>query len=153
MLDQVRYAVVFVFSDPLTAGGVVVGAVVLGASGWFAARRFGWRPIPSVFAGIFLGLVLALTFSRSQPSWALVGTEFCLDWLRQRIEALDTEGHWHAVARGSLREALYKSHRRLAQRVLTETRERDPAAPGLEGEAARLATRRAGATGECNPML
>ncbi|NGY62481.1 hypothetical protein G7043_26515 [Lentzea sp. NEAU-D13] len=78
MLDQVRYAVVFVFSDPVTAGGVVVGAVVLGASAWFAARRFGWRPVPSVFAGIFLGLVLALTFSRSQPSWALVGTEFCL---------------------------------------------------------------------------
>ena len=71
-------AIVFVFSDPLTAGGVVVGAVVLGASAWFAARRFGWRPVPSVFAGIFLGVALALTFSRSQPSWALVGTQFCL---------------------------------------------------------------------------
>lgn len=81
MLDQVRWAldaIVFVLSDPLTAGGVVVGAVVLGASAWFAAQRFGWRPVPSVFAGIFLGLVLALTFWRSQPSWALVGTQFCL---------------------------------------------------------------------------
>ncbi len=81
MLDQVRWAldaVVFVFSDPLTAGGAVAGAVVLGVSAWFAARRFGWRPVPSVFAGIFLGVVLALTFSRSQPSWALVGTQFCL---------------------------------------------------------------------------
>jgi hypothetical protein len=81
VLDQVRWAqdaVVFVLSDPLTAGGVVVATVVLGASAWFAARRFGWRPVPSVFAGIFLGVVLALTFSRSQPSWALVGTEFCL---------------------------------------------------------------------------
>ena len=81
MLDQVRWAldaVVFVFSDPLTAGGLAVGAVVLGAGAWFAARRFGWRPVPSVFAGNFLGLVLALTFSRSQPSWALVGSQFCL---------------------------------------------------------------------------
>lgn len=81
MLDQVRWAldaIVFVFSDPLTAGGVAVAAVALGASSWFAARRFGWRPVPSVFAGIFLGLVLGLTFSRSQPSWALVGTQFCL---------------------------------------------------------------------------
>jgi hypothetical protein len=67
-----------VLSDPLTAGGVVVGAVALGTGAWFAARRFGWRPVPSVFAGIFLGLVLALTFSRSQPGWALVGTQFCL---------------------------------------------------------------------------
>jgi hypothetical protein len=81
VLDQVRWAldaIVFVLSDPLTAGGVVVGAVVLGASAWFVARRFGWRPVPSVFAGVFLGLVLALTFSRSQPGWALVGTQFCL---------------------------------------------------------------------------
>ena len=81
MLDQVWAAldaIVFVFSDPLTAVGAVVGAVVLGASAWFAARRAGWQPVPSAFAGIFLGLVLALTFSRSQPSWALVGTEFCL---------------------------------------------------------------------------
>ncbi len=57
-----------------------------------------------------------------------VGAEFGLDWLRERIEALDTEGHWHAVARGSLREGLYESHRRLAQRVLAESRERDPEA-------------------------
>ncbi len=81
MLDQVRWAldaVVFVLSDPLTAGGMVVGAVVLGAGAWSAARRFGWRPIPSVFAGVFLGVVLALTFSRSQPGWALVGTQFCV---------------------------------------------------------------------------
>jgi hypothetical protein len=81
VLDQVRWAldaVVFVLSDPVTSGGVVVGAVVLGTSAWFAARRFGWRPVLSVFAGIFLGLVLALTFSRSQPSWALVGLQFCL---------------------------------------------------------------------------
>jgi hypothetical protein len=81
VLDQVWWAldaIVFVFSDPLTAGGAVVGAVVLGASAWFVARRYGWWPVPSVFAGIFLGVVLALTFSRSQPGWALVGTEFCL---------------------------------------------------------------------------
>jgi glutamate dehydrogenase len=57
-----------------------------------------------------------------------VGAEFGLDWLRERIEALDTEGHWHAVARGGLREGLYESHRRLAQRVLAESRERDPVA-------------------------
>ncbi len=55
-----------------------------------------------------------------------VGAAFGLDWMRSRIESLDTEGHWHAVARGSLREALYETHRGLAQRVLEESRERDP---------------------------
>ena len=56
-----------------------------------------------------------------------VGSEFGLDWLRDRIEELDIQGHWQAVARGSLREALYDAHRFLTQRVLSETRERDPA--------------------------
>jgi glutamate dehydrogenase len=56
-----------------------------------------------------------------------VGSEFGLDWLRDRIEELDIQGHWQAVARGSLREALYDAHRSLTQRVLAETRERDPA--------------------------
>jgi len=56
-----------------------------------------------------------------------VGSEFGLDWLRDRIEELDIQGHWQAVARGSLREALYDAHRSLTHRVLSETRERDPA--------------------------
>ena len=55
------------------------------------------------------------------------GADFGLDWLRARIESLNIEGHWHAVARGSLREALYETQRALAQRVLEESRERDPA--------------------------
>ncbi len=54
-----------------------------------------------------------------------VGSAFGLDWLRSRIEGLDTEGHWHAVARGSLREAFYDTHRGLVQRVLSEARGRD----------------------------
>jgi glutamate dehydrogenase len=56
-----------------------------------------------------------------------IGSHLGLDWIRRRIESLDTQGHWHAVARGSLREALYQAHRNLVQRVLSETRERDPA--------------------------
>ena len=36
-------------------------------------------------------------------------------------------GHWHAVARGSLREALFETHRNLAEGVLQSTRETDPA--------------------------
>jgi glutamate dehydrogenase len=55
------------------------------------------------------------------------GTEFGLDWLRARIERLNVEGHWQAVARGSLREALYETQRALAQRVLEVSRDRDPA--------------------------
>jgi len=59
-------------------------------------------------------------------TYFVVGSEFGLDWLRDRIEELEIHGHWQAVARGSLREALYDAHRSLTRRVLDETRERDP---------------------------
>jgi glutamate dehydrogenase len=55
-----------------------------------------------------------------------IGAHFGLDWLRTHIEALDTEGHWHAVARGSLREALFEVHRNLAWGVFEGSRETDP---------------------------
>ena len=45
-----------------------------------------------------------LSVEAAARAYVTVGAEFGLDWLRERIEALDTEGHWHAVARGSLRE-------------------------------------------------
>ena len=54
------------------------------------------------------------------------GVVFGLDWLRERIESLEIAGHWHAVARGSLREGVYEAQRALAERVLEETREKDP---------------------------
>jgi len=55
-----------------------------------------------------------------------VGAEFGLDWLRSQIEGLKIQGHWQAVARGSLREAFYDAHRSLTRRVLQEGVDRDP---------------------------
>jgi glutamate dehydrogenase len=68
-----------------------------------------------------------LSVDAAAGAYFRAGADFGLDWLRGRIESLDVEGHWHAVARGSLREALYEAQRTLVQRVLEESRERDPA--------------------------
>jgi glutamate dehydrogenase len=68
-----------------------------------------------------------LSVAAAARAYFSVGSDFGLDWLRGRMEELDIQGHWQAVARGSLREALYDAHRSLTQRVLAETRERDPA--------------------------
>lgn len=57
-------------SNPLIAAGVVAGGLALGYGGRLAARRAGWRPVPSVLAGISLGVVLGVTFSRTLPDWA-----------------------------------------------------------------------------------
>jgi glutamate dehydrogenase len=68
-----------------------------------------------------------LSVAVAARTYFVTGAEFGLDWLRGRIEELAVQGHWQAVARNSLREALYDAHRGLAERVLRETRERDPA--------------------------
>ena len=67
-----------------------------------------------------------LTVDAAARAYFAVGGYFRLDWLRTHIEDLDTTGHWHAVARGSLREALFEAHRSLAQGVLESSREKDP---------------------------
>ena len=48
-----------------------------------------------------------------------LGAALGLDWLRDQIERLTVEGHWQAVARGSLREDAYLLQRKLCERVLS----------------------------------
>ena len=47
-----------------------------------------------------------------------LGDALDLEWLRNQIEALPVEGHWHAQARGSLLDELNHQHRALASQVL-----------------------------------
>ena len=47
-----------------------------------------------------------------------LGTAIGLDWIRGEIERLPVEGHWQALARGTMREEAYLLQRRLADQVL-----------------------------------
>ena len=55
-----------------------------------------------------------------------LGTALDLDGLRLQIDALAVSGHWQSVARGSLREDLYRLHRALTEAVLARGRRGDP---------------------------
>ena len=46
------------------------------------------------------------------------GSSIALNWLRNQIELLEVDGHWPAVARGTLREELYAMHRSLTAQVI-----------------------------------
>jgi len=71
-----------------------------------------------------------------------IGRELGLDWLRDRIEELSVEGHWQAVARGTLREDLYAQQRTLAAQALNGAKDSRAAMKQmeqwLETHAARL---------------
>ncbi len=50
-----------------------------------------------------------------------LGAALGLDWLRDEIERLTVDGHWQAVARGTLREELYGYQRQLCERLFAGT--------------------------------
>ncbi len=51
-----------------------------------------------------------------------VGAAVGLDWIRSGIDRLPVEGHWQALARGTMREEAYLLQRRLADQVLGRAR-------------------------------
>jgi len=60
-------------------------------------------------------------------TYFLLGERLSLDWIRDRIEELAIDGHWQAVARGTLRDNLYSLQRNLTARVLGGRKTKDPA--------------------------
>jgi glutamate dehydrogenase len=61
-----------------------------------------------------------------------LGQALDLDWLRMQIESLQVDGHWQAVARGTLRDNFYTLYRNLTQSV-TDGRLRGGAARAADG--------------------
>ncbi len=56
-----------------------------------------------------------------------LGERIGLTWIKEQIEGLAADGHWQAVARGTLRDNLYALQRRITLAVLG-SKGRDPAA-------------------------
>ncbi|HEX4299723.1 MAG TPA: NAD-glutamate dehydrogenase [Gammaproteobacteria bacterium] len=71
-----------------------------------------------------------------------IGSELGLSWLRVQIEELSVDGHWQAVARGTLREDLYVQQRALTAQALNGAKDSRSAIKQmekwLETHAARL---------------
>ncbi|HEV2332504.1 MAG TPA: NAD-glutamate dehydrogenase, partial [Gammaproteobacteria bacterium] len=61
-----------------------------------------------------------------------IGRELELGWLRSQIENLAVDGHWQAVARGTLREDLYAQQRALTAQALSGAKDSRGAVKQLE---------------------
>ncbi len=51
-----------------------------------------------------------------------LGRALSLDWLKDAVESLDADGQWQAMARSSLRDGVFDSHRILTERLLGQAR-------------------------------
>ncbi len=63
-----------------------------------------------------------LKVSTAAAAWFALGTQLNLGWMRVEIEKLQVDGHWQAIARGSLRDNLYTQQRRLAVALLASNK-------------------------------
>ncbi|EWC58082.1 hypothetical protein UO65_6638 [Actinokineospora spheciospongiae] len=83
-IDDLLSTVWMLLDRPLVAVGLVAGCVLLGAGALLGARRYGWRPVPALLAGLGAALVLAVTLSRNRPDFASMpgvvsyGEPFCI---------------------------------------------------------------------------
>jgi glutamate dehydrogenase len=59
-----------------------------------------------------------LPVERAAKVYFRLGASLGLDWIRSQIEGLMVEGHWQAVARGTLREEAYSLQRAISTDVL-----------------------------------
>jgi glutamate dehydrogenase len=69
-------------------------------------------------------LVEVATAARTSITYAArayfdIGERIGLTWIKEQIESLAAEGHWQAVARGTLRDNLYELQRKITGAVLT----------------------------------
>jgi len=55
-------------------------------------------------------------------AWFELGASLGLDWLRDRVEALQTDGSWQTVACTELRNGLQRTHRALVEKALATGR-------------------------------
>jgi len=86
-----------------------------------------------------LALARRTSIGHAARAYFGLGAELGLDWLRDEIERMAVDGHWQAVARGTLREELYGYQRQLCERLLAkeprgDARERVPAWIAAGGE-------------------
>jgi len=88
-------------------------AVRLAALGWMFAAL----DVVDEARGLDLGVVEV-----GQVYFRLFDT-LCLRWLRESVESLSVDKQWHAHARGNLRDDLFRYHRTLTRRILTEHRD------------------------------
>lgn len=59
-----------------------------------------------------------LDVSTVAAAYFLLETKLELGWIREQIEKLPVDGHWQAIARGTLRDNLYTQHRHLTNLAL-----------------------------------
>jgi glutamate dehydrogenase len=93
-----------------------------------AVRIAGLAPMHSALDIVETSQAVGVDVLYAARTYFALGERLNLDWIREQIESLAIDGHWQAVARGTLRDNLYTLQRSLASKVLARGNSKDPGA-------------------------
>jgi glutamate dehydrogenase len=91
-----------------------------------AVRIAGLTPMHSALDIVETSQQVGVDVLYAAHTYFALGERLTLDWIREQIESLAIDGHWQAVARGTLRDNLYNLQRSLAGKVLARGNSKDP---------------------------
>ncbi len=92
-----------------------------------AARIASLEPMHCALDLVEVAMAAHVDIGYAARAYFSLGEQIGLTWIKEQIESLGADGHWQAVARGTLRDNLYALQRRLTAAVLA-CRGRDAAA-------------------------
>ncbi len=101
-------------------------AIATGVPARIATRIAALAPMHSALDVVEVAQTRNTDVQLTARTYFLLGERLRLDWIRDQVEGLAIEGHWQAVARGTLRDNLYSLQRNLTARVLSGKKVKDP---------------------------
>jgi glutamate dehydrogenase len=110
----------------------VAASVATGVPEMIAQRVAGLLPMNSALDLVEVAQQHDVPVELTAATYFLLGERLGLDWVRDQVEGLVSDGHWQAVARSTLRDNLYSLQRGLAAKVLAsgKVKEAEPAVDG-----------------------
>jgi len=96
-----------------------------GAPEAIARRIAGFGAGQAAIDAVDIAVARKLPVERAARVYFRLGASLGIDWIRSEIEGLAVDGHWQAVARGTLREEAYSLQRAVSADVLAGAGSKD----------------------------
>src|SRR5690606_18510785 len=94
--------------------------VDLGVPAKLARRIAALRPLYAALDIADIAEKQAMDVRNVAAAYFHIESRLDLGWLREEIEKLPVDGHWQAIARGTLRDNLYSQQRRITALALRQ---------------------------------
>jgi glutamate dehydrogenase len=112
-------------------GETIQQYIDIGVPEALARRIAALRPLYSALDIVDIASAQKIEVQSVAGGYFEIESRLDLGWLREEIEKLPVDGHWQAIARGTLRENLYAQQRRITAVALKKRKKGSPAVAAI----------------------